>query len=470
MREYFRGFSSIFSFTFKQHVKNSKYMKSTIIIALLCLIIPAVIMIGIEAFSDEPEAIPELEYEAGFEEGIYQEPTVDMIALEKLYLVDISEEKYESAGLNKGGLEASFTQAFGIVVDVIDCGDDLEKAQKATRGTDNALILLTEQNGQQYNFITLIPEGSTIDENIAYNFDTLISGFVEVMYAMESGFDPYAEGDNFSGEEEYEEMTEDEMAEVEAESTKELVSMIVMYLNIMLLYFFVLVYGQGVANSVVMEKSSKLMESMLVAVNPVAIILGKLFAITLTGVIQIISWIGSLGLSFVIGTYGVKAINPESTMEIIEVFKLLRELTEGMFSPLNCVIAAVIIMLGMLLYCSLAGVGGAMASKAEDLSSANMLFTLVLVISFLATIYGGGMEGTSNPIMDWIPFTAVMVTPANALLGNIPIWQGLAIIAIILATTVAITWVAGRVYKSLVFYRGDALKPSYILKVLKGKN
>jgi ABC-2 type transport system permease protein len=165
-----------------------------------------------------------------------------------------------------------------------------------------------------------------------------------------------------------------------------------------------------------MEKSSKLMESMLVAVNPVAIILGKLFAITLTGVIQIISWLGSLGLSFVIGNYGVKAINPDSTMEIIEMFKMLRELTEGMFSPMNCILAAVFIILGMLLYCSLAGIGGAMASKAEDLSSANMMFTLVLVVWFLATIYGGGMEGTANPVMDWIPFTAVMVTPANALL------------------------------------------------------
>ena len=469
MREYFRGFLSIFSFTFKQHVRNPKYRNSTIIIALLCLIIPAAIMIGVEAFSDEPEAVPETGFETDLEDGLssYVEP-IDMSALEYIYLVDTSEEKYEPAAFNKGGFEASFPQAFGIEVDVIDCGDNFAKAKKATRNTDNSLILLTEQNGDQYDFITLIPEGSELNEDVAYSVDALIAGFVDLFYAMESGHDPEADG-NYSDGEEYEEMTEEEILAEEAESAKELVSMIVMYLNIMLLYFFVLIYGQGVANSVVMEKSSKLMESMLVAVNPVAIIMGKLFAITLTGVIQIISWLGSLGLSFVIGNYGVKAINPDSTMEIIEMFKMLRELTEGMFSPMNCILAAVLIILGMLLYCSLAGIGGAMASKAEDLSSANMMFTLVLVVSFLATIYGGGMEGTANPVMDWIPFTAVMVTPANALLGNIPVWQTLATIGIILVTTVVITVIAGRVYKDLVFYRGDALKPNAIINILKKK-
>ena len=466
MKEYFRGFLKIFSFTFRQHVRNGAYKRSTIIVALICLLLPASIMIGLEAFGDEPEITPEtgidIEIDEAITDDIYEEELVDMTSLENIYLVDLSKEKYEDADFSKAGLELVMAQAYGAEVEVIDCKNNMVKAQRATKGSDNSLILVTEQHGTEYSFITLIPEGSKLNEDVAYNFDTfVISGYSQIFNDIEN---PIDESESFT------DMTEEEMLEAEAESAKELVSMIVLYLNIMLLYFFVLIYGQGVANSVVMEKSSKLMESMLVTVNPVAIILGKLFAITLTGILQIISWLGSLGLSFVIGMYGAKAINPDTTMTIIEVFEMLREMTEGMFSPINCILAVIVIILGMLLYCSLAGIGGAMASKAEDLSSANMMFTLVLVVSFLATLYGGGMEGTSNPILDWIPFTAVMVTPANALLGNIPVWQTLAVIGIILATTVIITLVAGRVYKSLVFYRGDALRPSYILKVLKGKN
>ena len=38
----------IFSFTFVQHVKQKGYRNATVIIALLCLLLPAVIMPAIE--------------------------------------------------------------------------------------------------------------------------------------------------------------------------------------------------------------------------------------------------------------------------------------------------------------------------------------------------------------------------------------------------------------------------------------
>ena len=168
----------------------------------------------------------------------------------------------------------------------------------------------------------------------------------------------------------------------------------------------------------VTEKSSKLMESMLVAVKPAAIILGKLLAITLTGIIQLFSWIFGLAISFFIGSKIVLSINPDTDMMIIQGFKMLGNMAEGILSPANCIMALLMIMTGMLLYCALAGAGGAMASKAEDLSSANAIFSLVLVASFLVSIYAGGvMEGDmTDSILDWIPFTSVMITPAKVLI------------------------------------------------------
>jgi len=458
MKKYFRGFLDIFSFTFIQHSKNPGYRRSTIIVALLCLIIPAGIMIGIESFNDEESNTPDI----GETEGVYEEYVVDMTPLEKVYLVDLSEDKTAKFD----GLKEATSQVFGIDVEVIDKGSDFASVQKETKGKDNSLIVVTEQKGKEYNITTIIPEGSSLSEDVAYNFDLIVMSYAD-MFTMENNEGIVTEDIDEPTEEE---LTEEEMEAMETESAKELVSMIVMYLCIMLLYFFVLVYGQGVANSVVMEKSSKLMESMLVAVNPVAIILGKLFAITATGVIQLLSWIGALGLSFAIGMHGVKEINPDTTMAVIEVFEALKEMTEGLFSPANCILAAIMIVAGMLLYCSLAGIGGAMASKAEDLSSANIIFTLALVISFLATLYGGGLDGEAAPIFDWIPFTAVMITPANVLLGNMPLWKTFASLAIIVATTVVSTVIAGKLYKTLVFYRGDVLKPAAIIKILKEKN
>lgn len=44
MKNQLRGFSKVFSFTFKEHVKSKGYKNSTILIALLCLLLPAVPM------------------------------------------------------------------------------------------------------------------------------------------------------------------------------------------------------------------------------------------------------------------------------------------------------------------------------------------------------------------------------------------------------------------------------------------
>ena len=277
--------------------------------------------------------------------------------------------------------------------------------------------------------------------------------------------DSYAQALNSAAETENDASGEDPQ-----ESMEMVISMVLSFIILMVLYFFVLAYGQGVANSVVMEKNSKLMESFLLSVSPAAMILGKLLAITLTGLIQLFSWIGSLVISFAAGTALVRSADPDSDMLILQVFDMAADLAGGMFTPVNCIMAVLIVVAGMLLYCSLAAVGGAVASKAEDLSSANIIFTLVLVASFLAALYAGGIiDGDGSPVLDWIPFTAVMLAPSEVLMGDLPLWKTGSILLIIVLVTVAVTLIAGKIYKSLALYRGDVLSPKKLIKILRGQ-
>ena len=55
MKKHFTGFSRIFSFTFSQHIRSKGYKNATIVIALLCLLLPAAIM-GLVEYLDEGEA------------------------------------------------------------------------------------------------------------------------------------------------------------------------------------------------------------------------------------------------------------------------------------------------------------------------------------------------------------------------------------------------------------------------------
>lgn len=444
MKSQLRGFSKVFSFTFKEHVKSKGYKTSTILIALLCLIIPAAVMIGLEATSDEQPQTPSAE--------IQQEAQLDLSAIGNIYLVDMSDDKEA----DMSGLETLIQQA-GLQAQVSDYGSDFDKAASDSKGSPDTLMVVVQQKGSEYTINTVIPEDGGLTEETAQGFDSLMMAYADGL-SVAAGGEPQYYGDV------------DEEATDPMESLKQVAMMAFTFLNLMVLYFFVLAYGQGVANSVVMEKSSKLMESMLVAVKPAAIILGKLLAITLTGIVQLFSWILGLAVSFFIGTKVVLSMNPDTDMLIIQGFKMIGGLTEGMFSVVNCLMALLMIMAGMLLYCALAGVGGAMAGKAEDLSSANAIFTLVLVASFLVSIYAGGvMEGNMvGSVLDWIPFTSVMIAPAKVLMGAIPLWKTAACLAITVITAVLVTVGAGKVYKSLVLYKGEPLKLNKLIKMLRG--
>lgn len=442
MKNQLTGFSKIFSFTFKQHAKSKGYKNSTIIIALLCLLIPAAIMIGSEWLSDDKTV-----EEPPVQEQEYQQ---DITEIKNIFAVDMSEDKK----INWQDLQGILTYS-GLEAKVSDFGGDFDKARELSKATDDTLIVMAEQTGDEYTLHIILPEESGLSESTAEGFDTILMAYAD-MLSVENGGEAFYYGDDQSA---------DPFEQLDA-----VISMILTFLNLMVLYFFVLAYGQGVANSVVMEKSSKLMENFLVSVKPAAIVLGKLLAITLTGIVQLFSWILALVGGFAIGIVGTKAINPETDNFVVKGVEMLGELFDGMFTPLNCILALIMVMAGMLLYCGLAAIGGAMASKAEDLSSSNVIFTLVLVVSFLVSIYSGGfLDGEGAlPILNWIPFTAVMIVPAQVLLGQLPLWQSVASLAIMLITTLIVTLGAGKIYKSLVLYRGEPLSPKKLIKMLKG--
>lgn len=442
MKQQLRGFSKIFSFTFIQHIKTKGYKNSTIVIALMCLIIPVAAMAGLEAWSSD---------EAVTGDNKQVETYADLSSIIDIYLVDLSRDKKADMSY----LPDMLGQA-GINADVTDWGSDMDKAVKSATGQTGTLLVITEQKGSKYTMNIVVPERSDISDDTAEGFNSILMAYADSLSVASGGQAQYYD-DTDTGQN-------------PEETMKQVLLMVFSFINLMVIYFFVLAYGQGVANSVVTEKSSKLMESMLVAVKPAAVIMGKLMAITLTGIIQLFSWIISLIISFAAGTAIVRQMNPDSDMLILKVFDMIGDAAEGMFSPLNCVLTIIMIMAGMLLYCALAGIGGAMAGKAEDLSSANAIFSLVLVASFLITLYAGGiMDGEfSLSVLDWIPFTSVLLTPSKVLLGTVPLWAGAASLVVTLLATVLVILAAGMVYKTLVLYKGEPLKPAKLIRMLRG--
>lgn len=438
MKKQFAGFTKIFSFTFGQHMKNKGYKRATIVIALLCLITPALLMFAAESFGND--GVPPAD-ENGATAGAF----AGIEDVDRVMAVDLSGDKT----IDVSALSAAAAEMTGKDIEIVDLGDDFDTARRATVGSDDALITVTEQEGDEYITNIIIPDGSGISEGAAEGFQAVFDRYTQELALQFQASD-----------------TE---ADESAMGPEEIVAMAASFINAMFIYFFVLVYGQGVANSVVVEKSSKLIETFLISVKPAAMVLGKLLAITATGILQLASWIASLVISFAAGSAIVKSINPDTDMFIINMFDSLKSLLEGMFSPVNCLMAMLMIISGTLLYCALAAIGGALASKAEDVAPASLGFSLVLMVSFFAVMFGGGFSTgeEANVVLDWIPFTAVMITPGKVLLGVLPLWQTLGSFTLILIVTLLAVMLAGKLYKSMILYKGDLPKINEIIKMMK---
>ena len=84
-------------------------------------------------------------------------------------------------------------------------------------------------------------------------------------------------------------------------------------------------------------------------------------------------------------------------------------------------------------------------------------------------MFGGGLTSgeEASEILDWIPFTSVMITPGKALMGTMPLWKTFASFAVTLAVTLLAVAGAAKIYRTMIFYKGDVPKPKDIIKMLK---
>lgn len=415
------NWTKVFSFTFISHVRARGYRISIILVALLFLIaIPGILLF---ADTQTGSAIQKTEItRAVHTDKIDYAPLAQMGA--NLY----SGIAYENAA-------------------------DLEAAKALCAEDPNAVIIAVDEG----ILSVILPEGTVIAQSDAAAYGQYLASVYPFLVSPAAAAQPaYAAS-----------TTAASPADV-AEQVRSVFSMVLPYVVLMLMYFMMLIYGQGVANGVIMEKTSKLMDLFLVSVKPGAMILGKTLAIALAGILQTCVWLGAAVGGFALGVWLVRLVNPASTLGILSLFDMLGSMS-SLFSPAGFAVALLVIVGGFLLYCTLASIGGAMAGKPEDLSTTNIMFTIVLVASFFACIFTGDSAGmvSNSPLLGYIPFTAILVTPSRVLLGEMTIVQGIASLALIAVLAFLLVLLAGKVYTMMAFYRGNPPTPAKMFKMLK---
>jgi ABC-2 type transport system permease protein len=205
-----------------------------------------------------------------------------------------------------------------------------------------------------------------------------------------------------------------------------------------LLYVALLLYGSMVAQGVVEEKSSRVVELLLATVRPWQLLSGKVLGLGLVGLIQLFA-VGVVGLLLAIVT---RVVTIAGTATGTLAWGLLWYL------------------LGYLLYATVFAAVGSLVSRQEDVQSVLMPITMVLVVAFVLgfAVLSRSPSGTTATVLSLLPPLSPILMPGRIALAAAPLWQvGLAIV-LTLATVVLLARVGGVVYRNSVLHMGPRLR------------
>jgi len=221
-----------------------------------------------------------------------------------------------------------------------------------------------------------------------------------------------------------------------------------------------------VASSIVQEKSSKVIESLLTSIRPLAVIVGKVFAMLVVVMVQLIALVlagyASAKLGELISGKGNNAITQFMTPEMLE------SLSFG-----NIVLGLVVAGAGMVLYATLAGLCGATASRMEEAGESLTLLTMTSLIGFYIGFGAAGtlMAAGDNAFVTFaliFPVSSSFLLPAALLVGKADLWIALIAIVVLLISVVLMFMFVAKVYEGLILHNGSRLKFKDVLAMAKG--
>lgn len=227
--------------------------------------------------------------------------------------------------------------------------------------------------------------------------------------------------------------------------------MFIAYAILFILYMLIILYGQTVATSVAREKDSRTMELLITSTKPKVLILGKVFASGLLGVLQVFVIILAMYVGFLIN----KGNYPQ----------FLVELVGGALTFKTAVVYVLFSVSGYILYLFIFAALGSLVSKVEDVNSVVQPVTYVFVIAYLIASFAMQMpSATLIKVTSYIPFVSVFTMPIRSMLTTVSGVEIVISLAIMLTTTVFIAMASIYIYRFGSLNYGNKIKLSQVIK------
>ena len=269
--------------------------------------------------------------------------------------------------------------------------------------------------------------------------------------------------------------------EAEDSSSSSTVSYFIGMIMSLLLYMFLLLYGQLVMTSIIEEKNNRVLEIMVSSIKPGQLMMGKILGIGAVALTQVMIW-GVLIVSmsaFVlpailpaeilgeVNAFNAGSLNASTANNDIEMLQAL-SIVSNVGYVLNIFIYLILFLLGGFLF--YAAMNAAIGSAVDNVQDASQLQSVVMIPIILGLVMSMSVINDPNStfatVLSMIPFTSPMTMMTRIPFG-IPTWEIITSLIILYISFIGMVWLSAKIYRVGIFMYGK--KPS-IKEIIKWIN
>lgn len=240
-----------------------------------------------------------------------------------------------------------------------------------------------------------------------------------------------------------------------------------------LIYMFLFMYGGMVMNSVMQEKTNRIVEVMVSSVKPFELMLGKIVSVGLVGLTQIGIWVIlivglGIGVTTIMGIPMLKGNEAElmaqaqaaGSMATVdpEMLNIVQTLSSIDFTQI--IVCLILYFIGgYVIYASLFAAIGSAVDNEADTNQFMVPITIIIIFAFYVGLFSAeDPEGAMAWWCSMIPFTSPIVMMVRIPFG-VAMWEIILSLVILFASAIGMTWIAARIYRVGILLYGK--KPSY---------
>jgi ABC-2 type transport system permease protein len=205
-------------------------------------------------------------------------------------------------------------------------------------------------------------------------------------------------------------------------------------------------------NGITKEKENRVMEILMSAVKPRALLTGKILGLGLIGLLQLVVWMGSALLMLNLGG---------SVLKIPQNLQLPPELLFW---------GIIFFILGYLIYATIMAGIGALVPNMKEASQATFIIVIPLIIPMLSISVIIETPNAALPvILSLIPFTAPNTIMTRLAVGPVPVWQLLISISLMILTIWLLIRAVAGMFRAQLLVTGQKFSLKRYIRALLGK-